>query len=167
MLLSSFTFRSARVSTLVIVLSDSSCERFGKWGTCPNLKEHRWCTFSWNMCDRKWQVRREKFISAYTNHGKTTSAKRNSGRQSTVTERDRSTATQVIPEPTAVIILKAPYPLSPTCASQIQHWGEALLQLLNHFLLRAVLRFVSHGVTIIKARHQTTGNMWYGQMVCR
>jgi transposase len=28
-------------------------------------------------------------MSAYTNHGKTTSAKRNSGRKSTLTERDR------------------------------------------------------------------------------
>jgi transposase len=32
-----------------------------------------------------------KVMSAYTNHGKTTSAKRNSGRKSTLTERDRRT----------------------------------------------------------------------------
>jgi transposase len=32
-----------------------------------------------------------KVTSAYTNHGKTTSAKRNSGRKSTLTERDRRT----------------------------------------------------------------------------
>jgi hypothetical protein len=30
-------------------------------------------------------------MSAYTNHGKTTPAKRNSGRKSTLTERDRRT----------------------------------------------------------------------------
>jgi transposase len=32
-----------------------------------------------------------KVMSAYTNHGKTTSAKRNNGRKSTLTERDRRT----------------------------------------------------------------------------
>jgi transposase len=32
-----------------------------------------------------------KVMSAYTNHGKTTSPKRNSGRKSTLTERDRRT----------------------------------------------------------------------------
>jgi transposase len=34
-------------------------------------------------------------MSAHTNHGKTTSAKRNSGRKSTLTERDRRTVAQV------------------------------------------------------------------------
>jgi hypothetical protein len=36
-----FTLCSARVSALVIVLSDSTCERIGKWETCPFLKEDR------------------------------------------------------------------------------------------------------------------------------
>jgi hypothetical protein len=35
---------------------------------------------------------------AYTNHGKTTSAKRNSGRKSTSTERDRLTLTKNVPK---------------------------------------------------------------------
>jgi hypothetical protein len=30
---------SAHVSAVVIVLSDSLCERIGKWGTCLILKE--------------------------------------------------------------------------------------------------------------------------------
>jgi hypothetical protein len=34
-----FTLCSARVSALVIVLSDSQCERIGKWETCPILKQ--------------------------------------------------------------------------------------------------------------------------------
>jgi hypothetical protein len=34
-----FTISSARVSALLIVLSDSPCERIGKWETCPILKE--------------------------------------------------------------------------------------------------------------------------------
>jgi transposase len=37
-----------------------------------------------------------KVMSAYTNHGKTTSAKRNSGRKSTVTERDRRTLRRIV-----------------------------------------------------------------------
>jgi transposase len=36
-----------------------------------------------------WRPTVSKVLSAYTNHGKTTSAKRNSGRKSTLTERDR------------------------------------------------------------------------------
>jgi hypothetical protein len=41
MFFSFFTLCSARVSELVIVLSDSPCERIGKWETCPILKEDR------------------------------------------------------------------------------------------------------------------------------
>jgi hypothetical protein len=36
-----FTFCSARVSALMIVLSDSLCERIGKSETCPILEEDR------------------------------------------------------------------------------------------------------------------------------
>jgi FixJ family two-component response regulator len=35
-------------------------------------------------------------MSAYTNHGKTTLAKRNSGRKSTLTERDRRTLRRIV-----------------------------------------------------------------------
>jgi hypothetical protein len=34
-----FTLCSARVSALVIVLSDSPCKRIGKWETCPVFKD--------------------------------------------------------------------------------------------------------------------------------
>jgi transposase len=37
-----------------------------------------------------------KVMSAYTNHGKTTSAKRNSGRKSTLTERDHRILRRII-----------------------------------------------------------------------
>jgi transposase len=37
-----------------------------------------------------------KITSAYTNHGKTTSAKRNSGRKSALTERDRRTLSRIV-----------------------------------------------------------------------
>jgi hypothetical protein len=39
-----------------------------------------------------------KVMSAYTNHEKTTSAKGNSGRKSTVTERDRRTLRRIVPK---------------------------------------------------------------------
>jgi transposase len=94
-----FTVCSARVSELMIGLSDSQCERLGKWKTCPILKRGqivgarlagasviKSATF---LAVSGATV--SKVISAYTNHGKTTSAKRNSGRKSTLTERDRRT----------------------------------------------------------------------------
>jgi transposase len=37
-----------------------------------------------------------KIMSAYTNHGKTTSAKRNSGQKSTLTERDRRPSRRIV-----------------------------------------------------------------------
>jgi transposase len=37
-----------------------------------------------------------KVMSAYKNHGKTTSAKRNSGKKSTVTEGDRRTLRRIV-----------------------------------------------------------------------
>jgi hypothetical protein len=55
----------------------------------------RWFTFSWSICDKTTtllgvsRVTVSKVMSACTNHGKTTSAKRNSGRKSTLTNRDR------------------------------------------------------------------------------
>jgi hypothetical protein len=43
-----FTFCSACVSALVMALSDSPCERIGKWETCPIWKRtDHWCAFSW------------------------------------------------------------------------------------------------------------------------
>jgi IS30 family transposase len=37
-----------------------------------------------------------RIMSSYTNHGKTTSAKRNSGRKSTLTDRDRRTLRRIV-----------------------------------------------------------------------
>jgi hypothetical protein len=36
-----FTLCSARVSAVVIVLSNSPCERIGNWETCPILKREK------------------------------------------------------------------------------------------------------------------------------
>jgi transposase len=42
-------------------------------------------------------------MSTYTNHGKTTSAKRNSGRKSTLTERDRRTLRRTVSKITELL----------------------------------------------------------------
>jgi hypothetical protein len=50
---------NARVSALVIVLSDSPCESTLKWETCPILKEdNRWFAISWSICDENCNVSR-------------------------------------------------------------------------------------------------------------
>jgi hypothetical protein len=89
-----FTRCSARVSAFVIVLSKSPCGRIGKLETCPILKEDIVCErlsgASVTNTATLLGVSRatvSKVMSAYTNHGKTTSAKRNSGRKTTLTER--------------------------------------------------------------------------------
>jgi hypothetical protein len=60
MLLCLFTFCSACVSALVIVLSDSLWERIGNWETCSVLKEERrtdhWCAFSWSVCGKSCHI---------------------------------------------------------------------------------------------------------------
>jgi hypothetical protein len=43
-----------------------------------------------------WRAIVSKVMLAYTNHGKTTSAKRSSGRKSTLTERDRRTLRRIV-----------------------------------------------------------------------
>jgi hypothetical protein len=68
-----------------------------------------------------------KVISAYANHGKTSAAKRNSGRKSTMTERDRRTSyTEDCFEKSHNYCSKGDsrprfHKNSPTWASQIQH----------------------------------------------
>jgi hypothetical protein len=52
------------------------------------MRRDRWCTFSWSICDKNYHITR-CIESDNTSHGKTTSAKRKSGRNSTLTERDR------------------------------------------------------------------------------
>jgi predicted transcriptional regulator len=100
----------------------------------------RWCEFSW------WSVMKtatlfgvsrapvSKVMSAYTNHGKTASAMRSDGRNSTLTERDRrtlrravsknhrTTAVQMAGQQNLIFILKTLFPQKcPTLTSQIQH----------------------------------------------
>jgi hypothetical protein len=89
---------SGNTKTLIVpYVSDCPCERIGKWETWPI----RWCAFSWSICDISTtllgvsRVTVSKVISIYTNHGKI-SAKRNNGRKSTLTERDRRTLRRIV-----------------------------------------------------------------------
>jgi RNase P/RNase MRP subunit POP5 len=76
-----FTLCSARVSELVIVWSDSLCERIGKWETSSiQIVGARLVGASVTETATILSVSRatvSEVMSAFTNHGKTTSAKRN------------------------------------------------------------------------------------------
>jgi hypothetical protein len=90
-----FTLCSARVSALVIVLSDSSCERIGKWGDFSDFEKGQivgarlaGASVTRNailLCVSSATL--SKVMSADTNYGKTTSAKRNSGRTPVITSK--------------------------------------------------------------------------------
>jgi hypothetical protein len=93
-----FTLCSARVSTLVIVFSDSPLERIEKLETCPIVRS-RLAGESVTKTATLLALSRatvSKVMSAYTNHGKTTSAKRNTGQQSTLTERHHRTLRGIV-----------------------------------------------------------------------
>jgi hypothetical protein len=49
---------TACVSALVILLSDSLCERIGKVETCPTFgkRTDRCCVFSWTICDKSCHI---------------------------------------------------------------------------------------------------------------
>jgi hypothetical protein len=48
-------FIYTRDSALVIVLSDSPCDRIGKLKCWPILKD-RWYAFSWSICDKNCRI---------------------------------------------------------------------------------------------------------------
>jgi transposase len=82
----------------VIVLSNSPRERIGKWETCPIMKGQMVGARLAGVSVTKIvtllgasRVTVSNIMSAYTNHGKTISAKRNGGQNSALTERDHRT----------------------------------------------------------------------------
>jgi hypothetical protein len=112
-----------------------------------------------------------KVMSAYTNHGKTTSAKRNGGRKSTLTEKGNVVhweglfrkITQLLQQ-NWMFILRTMFPQKLFDVSIRNPASSVGLQLLNLWLLKIMLRFVNDGATTIKSGHQTSGNVWHGQM---
>jgi predicted transcriptional regulator len=85
------------------MLNDSPCESIGKWETCVHFERRQIVgvrlieasvTETATLLDVS-RVAVSKVMSAYTNHGKT-SAKRNSGRKSTLTERGRRTLRRAV-----------------------------------------------------------------------
>jgi hypothetical protein len=80
-----FTLCSTRAGALVIVLSDSPCERIGKWETSEFERGQIVGARLAGTSVRKPAILLgasratvSKVMSAYTNHGKTKAAKRNS-----------------------------------------------------------------------------------------
>jgi hypothetical protein len=71
--------------------------RFSKLTDC-------WCTFSCSVCDKKAtllgvsRATVPKGMTADTDHGKTSSAERNGGRQPKQSERDRCTLKRTVPK---------------------------------------------------------------------
>jgi hypothetical protein len=156
------------------VLSESPFERNGKWETRPILKEDRllWA-FSWRICDKTATllgVRRapiSKVMLTYTNHGKTTPAKMNSGWKPTLTKRDRHweelfrKITELLQhrwQQNRIFILKTLFPHKLSDVSFTNPKSTVELQLLNLWLLKVMLRCVNDGVTTMKLGHQTSGN---------
>jgi hypothetical protein len=98
-----------------------------------------------------------KVMLAYTNHEKTTSAKRNGGQKSALTERDRSTLRRIVLKnrtTTAVqvtvglnIRIETPCPQKLSNVSFTNPTSTVGLQLLNLELLKVILKCVNDGVT--------------------
>jgi hypothetical protein len=111
-----------------------------------------------------------EIMSAYTNHGKTTSAKRHSGQKSTLTRRDRrtlrrivsknhrTTAAQATWQQNWILILKTLFLQKLSALNFTNPTSTVGLHLLNLWLLKVMLGYVNDGVTSKKHRHQTTGN---------
>jgi len=78
------------------VLQNGRLIRFSKKTDCL-------CTFSWSICDQNSHLLGvpraavSKVTTAYTNHGKTSSAERNSGQKPKLIERDRYTL-RIVPD---------------------------------------------------------------------
>jgi hypothetical protein len=119
-----------------------------------------------------------KVVSAYTNHGKTTSAKGNSRWKSTLIERyhrtlkkvvskdHTTTAAHVTGQQNWIFILNTLFPQKLSDASFTNPTSTVGLQLLNLWLLKVMSRCINDGVTTIKPGHQTACNVrvWYGPM---
>jgi hypothetical protein len=132
----------------------------------------RWCSFSWSVCDKTatllglLRATVSKVVPAYTNHGKATSEKWNSGRKATLTERDSHTLRRIVPktrnyrrtcERTAKLNIHLEDPVRHDMRFT-NSVSTVRLQFLNLWLLKVMLAWVNDHVTIMKPGYQTIGN---------
>jgi hypothetical protein len=168
-----FTLRSARISALVIVWKNRKVEYLSDFERGQIVDVRLAGASMTETAIVLLGVSRATVsvvMSAYTNHKKTTSAKRNSGRKSTLTERNRrtlrtfvskyhtTTAVHVAGQQNWILILKALFPQELSDVSFTTPISTVGLQLPNLWLLKVMVRCVSYGVTTIKPGHRTTGN---------
>jgi len=130
------------------------CMKVLQNGRCPIFREDRRCTFSWNACNQNSYFIRcthtavSKVVTAYTHHGKASSAKWNSGWKLKLSGRDHCILTGVsksystVAKVTAVLNIHLEDTVSEknslTTASQMQ--STVQLQLQNLWLLNATLK---------------------------
>ena len=91
----SMHYRLCLVTVCMKVLKNGRLIRFSKWSDC-------WYTFSWSICNENSHFIRciraavSKVTTTYTNHGRTSSAKRNSGRKPKLSEMDCCTLKRIV-----------------------------------------------------------------------
>jgi hypothetical protein len=109
-----------------------------------------------------------KMKSAYTNHGKTASAKRNSGQKSVLTERDCHTLRRIVCKNHTIAAAQVTAELNIHFQGRVftkivrrelkNPTSTVALQWLSILLLKVMIRCVNDGVTTIKPGHRTNGN---------
>jgi len=128
-----------------------------------------WCEFSWSICNQNGHlldVSRaavSKVMRAYTNHGKTSSVKRNSGRKKKWVQEMEGDCVykskNYCRKVTAEIIINLVDPVSTKTLDGCftNPTSKAELQLLNIWLLKTVLKGEKDGVMITKTVGLTSG----------
>ena len=88
-------YRFCLVTVCMRVLQNGRLLRFSKRTYC-------WCMFSWSICNQNGHFIRwsraavSSVLTSYTNHGRTSSAKRNGGRKQKLSGRDLPTLKRIV-----------------------------------------------------------------------
>jgi hypothetical protein len=157
-----FTIRSTHVSTLVTFEWQSVWKNRKKgnlfdseWGQIVGAHFTGASVIKAALLLGALRAKVSKVMSAYMNHRKTTSVKRNSGRYSTRIERDCHTLRRVVSKHQNCSLQRV-------STKTVQHVTNSTstvgLQLLNLTLLKLMSRRVNDGVTTTEPGHQTNGN---------
>ena len=164
----SMNFGLCSVTVRMAVLQNGRLFRFSK-------RTDRWCAFSWSICNQNGHdvstAAVSKVTTTYTNHGKTSSAKRNSGWKQKLSERDRRTLKRTVSKNHRITAAKLTAELiihleDAVSTKKKKHYDESFtnppstveLQLINLWLLKTTLKGEKDGVMIIKPRRRMTGN---------